>query len=207
MLDPRNLSIVAVVNTLPPLLSLNSKLENERRYGKKEEESRGRIVGYSQSVRLGNDEGAKEQLERRWTLLLFLQAWYFYVIYVLQSLISPNRAEDATACATFSKWMDEADKKYWEGERRWGERWHTQSVCVAEEFQGMGIGKALMEGVLEKAKGERVPVGIEASVEGRRMYERCGFEFRGSIGWGIGEEEGGGIMVWLPEERKKEEEG
>jgi GNAT superfamily N-acetyltransferase len=59
------------------------------------------------------------------------------------------------------------------------EHYYLPFVGVAPEFQGRGLGTALMHPVLEKCDRERIPAYLEAtSVDSRRCYERIGFQTR-----------------------------
>ncbi|MEV8392114.1 MULTISPECIES: GNAT family N-acetyltransferase [unclassified Streptomyces] len=54
-------------------------------------------------------------------------------------------------------------------------------IAVAPEHQGRGVGRALIESVLERCDREGLPAYLEASSErSRRLYERLGFSFMGS---------------------------
>ena len=70
------------------------------------------------------------------------------------------------------------EEEYWAPHPQ---RWHVQSLAVAEEFQRRGIGKRLMREVMVQAEAERVVVGLEASGMGEVLYRSLGFEEIGRV--------------------------
>lgn len=55
--------------------------------------------------------------------------------------------------------------------------WYLAGLGVAPEFQGQGLGSALVRPVLERADRERAPCYLETSAERNLpFYERLGFE-------------------------------
>jgi GNAT superfamily N-acetyltransferase len=58
-----------------------------------------------------------------------------------------------------------------------GSLWTLQMLAVEPQWQGQGIGSALMAPVLERCDAEQVPVYLEATSEpGAALYARHGFE-------------------------------
>ncbi|MDX3852059.1 GNAT family N-acetyltransferase [Streptomyces sp. AK02-01A] len=54
-------------------------------------------------------------------------------------------------------------------------------IAVSPEHQGRGLGRALIEPVLERCDREGIPAYLEASSErSSRLYERLGFAFTGT---------------------------
>ncbi|MFE3602412.1 GNAT family N-acetyltransferase [Streptomyces sp. NPDC059096] len=54
-------------------------------------------------------------------------------------------------------------------------------IAVSPERQGRGVGRALIESVLERCDRDGVPAYLEASsARSRRLYERLGFDFTGT---------------------------
>jgi len=100
-----------------------------------------------------------------------------------------------------------------DAETHWGakayvSRYHTQSLTVSPDWQKRGVGAALMEEVLNRAKQEAVPVGLEASPAGEKLYRKIGFRKLADFDPGFAQEvnkvapnlleEGGGLYVWEP---------
>lgn len=186
MYSPRNLSLVAVHAAAPQT-----------------------PLGYAQLVRLGDDAGARAKLASysrtaRW--LLAAHAWLFARYTEVYNWVWPDRATDPDAVRTFVA-LDAADSRDCWSAERYRNRWHAQSVVVDPAVQGRGIGTRLMRAVLERAELEQVPVCIEASLVGEKLYRKVGFTLvrRFSMHPKIPEEvaaNGGGFMVWEPEARK-----
>jgi GNAT superfamily N-acetyltransferase len=55
--------------------------------------------------------------------------------------------------------------------------WYLASLFTLPEWQGRGVGRLLVQWAIERAdRGEEpVPLYLESSVQGRRLYEGCGF--------------------------------
>ena len=94
------------------------------------------------------------------------------------------------------------------GAKAYASRYHTQSLTVSPDWQKRGVGAALMEEVLSRAKQEAVPVGLEASPAGEKLYKKIGFRKLADFDPGFAQEvggvapnlfeEGGGLYVWEP---------
>ena len=74
------------------------------------------------------------------------------------------------------------------------EHWYLAFVGVVPEWQGRGIGAALLQPVLERCDADGMPAYLEASSERNRvLYERHGFEVTGEyrmwnggpVGWNM----------------------
>lgn len=113
----------------------------------------------------------------------------------------PNRASDPVAVREFMGWVKMDQEKYWSPkeypERK--NRWYAEGVVVNPKYQGMGIGRLLMEEVKRRAQRERVVFGLTASPHGEFLYRRLGFVMLGGFCKRVGNDEGGGIMIWYPE--------
>jgi ribosomal protein S18 acetylase RimI-like enzyme len=63
--------------------------------------------------------------------------------------------------------------------------WHVNGLAVDPEFGGRGIGRALMQRLMEEARargGARMTLRVFAPNErARRLYERLGFEVEGVL--------------------------
>jgi GNAT superfamily N-acetyltransferase len=180
MADPRNLTIAAYLASEP-----------------------GTPIGCVQFVRMGDDEGAKRQIEGRKSVWLWIAGLLFVVwCVVLKWAHGTDRSANVEAEKLFDTWCREEEKTHWSSVPERKNRWHVQSCVVSEEYQGKGIGKRLMGEVLKRADAENVIVGLEATGPGEQMYMRVGFvllerfvhNFEGGAG---------GIMMWTPPELKK----
>ncbi|KAF8860087.1 hypothetical protein BDZ45DRAFT_672806 [Acephala macrosclerotiorum] len=185
LLDPRNLSLVVCTKSNPGL-----------------------AVGYAQFVRLGDDEGARKQIESHsrlqrvglWFLRLGYGAWCW-----LTSALIGDRSEDKKANALFDGWTTEEGKIHWDAWPERQNRWHVQSCVIREEFQGRKAGKRLMAEVIQRAEAENVVVGLEASKEGEPMYRSVGFGLLARFTGGAEfEERAGGVMMYAPKARRSE---
>ncbi|CZR55150.1 uncharacterized protein PAC_05036 [Phialocephala subalpina] len=185
MLDPRNVSFVVCTKSNPDL-----------------------AVGYAQFVRLGDDEGAKKQIESH-SRLQRVRLWFFRLGYGawcwLTSVMIGDRSQDPKAIALFDGWTTEEGKVHWDAWPERQNRWHVQSCVIRQEFQGRKAGKALMAEVIKRAEAESVVVGLEASKKGEPMYRSVGFGLLARFTGGA-EFEGraGGVMMYTPKARKSE---
>ena len=55
------------------------------------------------------------------------------------------------------------------------ERWYLESLVVAPEWRKRGVGSALVEWGVRRARREGVVAALEATPEGKPVYERQGF--------------------------------
>jgi ribosomal protein S18 acetylase RimI-like enzyme len=78
------------------------------------------------------------------------------------------------------------------------ETWHLANVVTHSDYQRRGVGARLVRWGLEQAEAERVPVGVESSVAGLRLYEKMGFRKFDELRYGEREEEAMPLMVWEP---------
>jgi len=107
-----------------------------------------------------------------------------------------DKSRDLNNLKTFEGWWAAEGPIYWDREDR-KNRWHAQSVVVLEEFQGRGIGKRLMKEAIAWAEAENVPVGLEASEAGEKMYKSVGFELLARFSHVI-DGDNGGYMLYTP---------
>ena len=76
------------------------------------------------------------------------------------------------------------------------EQWHIGYLLVDPAFQRQGIGSQLMQKVLELTKSEGVPLSLNASRNGRLLYQEMGFE---DIQINkVAESVEGMAMMWIP---------
>ena len=58
------------------------------------------------------------------------------------------------------------------------DRWYIAQIQIAPQFQGQGLGRAIIENVLEQAAGEQLPTALKVLTgnPARRLYEALGFK-------------------------------
>lgn len=82
---------------------------------------------------------------------------------------------------------------------RWSERWAMSLLSVSPDHWRKGVGRALTMWGLERAKeeGGDMVVSLEASQDGRKLYEALGFA---QVSWmDMPLVTGSPVMLWLPE--------
>ncbi|KAH7412693.1 acyl-CoA N-acyltransferase [Cadophora sp. MPI-SDFR-AT-0126] len=159
-------------------------------------------VGYAQSIRLGDDEGAKIYMRQHslWTrLYFFVFAWFFWIHDKVENAVWPDRSCDVEATKQFFASANADESTYWNSYPERSTRWHVQSVVISPAYQGRGLGKMLVTETVKLAQRERVIMGLSASPAGEFLYRKLGFELLGEFTMRIGGEEGGGIMIRYPE--------
>jgi hypothetical protein len=52
---------------------------------------------------------------------------------------------------------------------------------------------------LKQAQKDGLIMGLGSSPEGMHLYKKLGFKLLGDFTHRVGDEEGGGIMIWYPE--------
>jgi GNAT superfamily N-acetyltransferase len=119
------------------------------------------------------------------------KAYFSNRVFARQTTLAPKLAEVMAAVTA-------ADEYF----APFPERWYLASLEVDERFARRGIGSLLVRWGMERAKGERVPVSLFATVAGERVYRKLGFEALGDFKAGPGV---GGVVVvqkvmaWFPE--------
>ncbi|KAF2190005.1 acyl-CoA N-acyltransferase [Zopfia rhizophila CBS 207.26] len=159
------------------------------------------VVGYAFYVREGNDEAAqkwqvdsifnsqwltaKSELERN---LLSWEQWYEEK--VLDRASDPKRVKEYIQTTL----LDIHSKV--------GPMWHLGMLAVSPKYQRRGIGGKLLKHGQKLAAHDNVPVLLESSVVGRRLYEKSGFKVvnQSKIAEGLD----GVTMLWEPENMKGE---
>ncbi|KFY63092.1 hypothetical protein V496_04191 [Pseudogymnoascus sp. VKM F-4515 (FW-2607)] len=160
----------------------------------------GEIVGYMQCVRLGDDEGALQVVKEKKKWYSGLAEWGYGIYMKSMAWAFPDRSQSEEGLVEFMKAGVLEDEKHWKGREDRKNRWYCQSVVVAEQWRGRGVGKKLMAWVLERAQKEGVVVGLEASLMGERLYRSIGFELLGRFIYRIDgcDLDDGGVMMWSP---------
>ena len=57
------------------------------------------------------------------------------------------------------------------------ELWYLSTLAVLPEYQRRGIGRQLVTWGVQQGEKEGVPIALEASPDGKRLYEKCGFQW------------------------------
>lgn len=161
------------------------------------------VVGYTQFCRLGNDAGAKALAKSKGWLVrmwLWVLLWYFWIWTRVETRIWPDRITDLQNSRDLGRSSAKDEMKYWDSHPERLVRWHVQSLVVSPVYQRKGVGRLLMQPVIDRAQRERVPIGLTSSPEGEKLYRKLGFEKLGDFSMRIaGDDEGGGYMVLWPE--------
>lgn len=122
-------------------------------------------------------------------------------------------------------WLDGLDRKraealvgpLWDArEKMWNKKKYVYChvIAVRPEYQRKGIGKLLTEFGIRVAQQAGLPIYLESSEVGQRLYEKMGFRYlenkivhKAEVLWD-GEEECDGkdqevpLMVWVPEAKE-----
>lgn len=193
MLNPRNVSYVAIAQS-----------------GK----DKGKVIGLAQSIRLGDDEGAKEIIREKGLVwrMFYLVMGFVYGLWcqVLNWVVGGDRSADPAAMTRFGRYGVYQDELYWKNEKspERRNRWHAQSIVVAAEYQGQGLGKRMIGEVIKRAEKENVVIGLESSPAGEMMYRSVGFELLGRFedDFELEDHDGkGGVMLYTPKAWKKDD--
>lgn len=168
-------------------------------------ETIGRIVGYAQFIREGENASARAFMASRSSLLLRVRGWFYGIYARVWRWMWPDRAASARAFEAFEGTSVVQRMQAW-GHDNFKERWHVRSVVVDPDWQRKGIGKQLMNVVLNQARNDGVCVALESSPEGERLYRQVGFGLRQRFNNEFitpedlrDKHNGGGFMVWAPE--------
>jgi len=139
-----------------------------------------KMVGYALFSRFGSDDKARAYIHSTSTpyFMFFGLIWGLWVRFV--------------------SWVVREERENIEAESCWSphcERWHVKSVVVQQGWRRKGIGTRLMGMVLDKAAAEGVPVTLEATERGEKLYTKLGFKVVERPEAGDGNE-GGALMLW-----------
>lgn len=121
-------------------------------------------------------------------------------VFPLNSKKMWSEAEKGAAADAIERFT-EAEKKHWErGDLK--ERWYVGTVCVKDEWQGRGVGRALMGEAVAKCIEDRLPLTLSATESGRHLYHKMGFECLDILRLpGFEKNSRYEIMVWDPKKR------
>lgn len=85
--------------------------------------------------------------------------------------------------------------------------WSVAEIVVDPAYQRLGIGMKLMEWGMDRAKRDGIPIILEATPAGQRLYEKAGFVGYGTWRWGPEKEMVSLKMRWYPNSSSKWELG
>ncbi|KAJ4356686.1 uncharacterized protein N0V89_004722 [Didymosphaeria variabile] len=145
------------------------------------------VAGFVFLIRKGTDEASKKwrtdtlfnRFERK---LLEWEMWYDSKFL--------NRAEDPKRLAEYIK------MEPWNSFNVLDPRWHMGLICVSPKFQRRGVGSMLVQHSQRLAADDKLPLTLEASIVGRKLYLKSGFKLVGEAK--LCEEFTDGLMVWEP---------
>ncbi|KAF1957907.1 acyl-CoA N-acyltransferase [Byssothecium circinans] len=132
--------------------------------------SKPEIVGYAYLLRCGEDEGAKKWRAEPWfnkieRKLLDWEKWYDFRFI--------DRASDPQRIARYMSLTS------WEAFPALDSRWHLSILAVPPKHQRRGIGNMLVEHGQKIAADDALPLTLESSVVGRKLYFNRGFKVVG----------------------------
>jgi ribosomal protein S18 acetylase RimI-like enzyme len=159
-------------------------------------------LGFAHFKRLGNDRSALDFIRSRgaWTRLsFFLLSYFFWVYDSVVNYIQPNRAINKEAGKVFGEWNKDDNERYWKPYPERSSRWQALGIVVSPKWQGKGIGRMLVTEGLKQAQKDDLIMGLGSSPEGMHLYKKLGFKLLGDFTHRIGDDEGGGIMIWYPQ--------
>jgi len=158
-------------------------------------EDGGRIVGFGFFIREGRDEAARKWRAESWTAKFerYLLSWdVWYEMTFLQ------RANDPRAQAQFARVTKYGFYEVLD------DYWLLGLLGVDPSCRRRGIGRMIVEHGLSIAAEEKVPVTLEASILGRKLYQEMGFQTiqKSAIVDGGEDLKEGVAMLWEPMELK-----
>lgn len=156
------------------------------------------VAGYGIFTREGADAGKRELVRRQRSLWRTVQLWWYKLLEPFLKWWSPNRAIDASNMAHFMTIIEEDHKKW---DKMYPNRYHCRSFVVRPDYQRRGIGSKIMRIVMDMAKREKVPLVLEATAEGEKLYSHLGFRLVSRFQLTIfnTDKEAGGLMAYEPD--------
>ena len=135
-----------------------------------------------------------------YAMRVWMRVWRSDWVMPLRSKKLADEAEKNAAQRTVEK-FEAMEKKYWERPEL-KERYYVGAICVADEWRGRGVGKALMAVATKRCADERVPLTLSATEDGVHLYRKMWFEKLDEIALpGGGKDSHYEIMVWDPRKR------
>ncbi|KUJ21538.1 uncharacterized protein LY89DRAFT_377540 [Mollisia scopiformis] len=155
-------------------------------------------IGYGQFVRKGNATNYSQSSGvEKWIMLLL--SWVIGAYFLVEHRLWPNLTCDKDALKMFEGSSGLDTKRYWTAHPERANRWHAQSIIVAQKWQGKGVGRLILSEALSRAKEENVVMGLTSSPMGEKLYRKMGFQMLGDYTYRVGGDVGGGIMMWSPQ--------
>lgn len=157
------------------------------------------VAGYGTFSREGTDAGKWELVRRQRSLWRTIQLWWYKLLEPVLKWWSPNRAADASNMAHFMMLNAQDHQQVWD--KMYPNRYHCRSFVTHPDYQRRGIGSKIMRMVMDMAKREKVPIVLEASPEGEKLYNHLGYRLVSRFPSSIfnNEPELGGLMVYEPD--------
>lgn len=93
----------------------------------------------------------------------------------VQNIFSSSSSDsfDGELYTSFQEGMSKRHEKLWKGK---GPHLHVHSFSVIPSHQHLGIGRLLLSEILKEADSSYLPLYLEASSAGEKLYKSCGFE-------------------------------
>ena len=183
-------------------------------------------IGSTFSIRVGTDPLARQVVYEKGYLLrawLFVLSWYFWAYHWAETKIWKDHVTDVVNQKDFAGRIKHDTEKYWSQPERQN-RWKVMAATVDPPYHSKGVGRALLQPIIDRAERERVIVGLSSSSHGEHLYRKLGFELMGDFSMRLPAENdfGGGHMIryfegyqgerhekydgWYDQQKRKESE-
>jgi GNAT superfamily N-acetyltransferase len=159
-------------------------------------------VGSLQCSRVGDSTASKQYIKSKGLLtrsLHWILSWFFWAWFKIENLVWKDRVTDFGNLKQLDNSIELDGQTYWKSHEERRDRWHVNSLVIDPAWQGKGIGRLLMDVILQRAQKEGVPIGLSASPHGELLYRKLGFECLGDFHMRVERSQGGGIFIWYPE--------
>jgi GNAT superfamily N-acetyltransferase len=118
------------------------------------------IVGYLVATR----HGAHEHEQRSPGLwILFAWAWSLWMWIAAYTIGGGERDSEADLELELRRW------------KPWPTRWHVDRLFVRHKWRRKGVGTKLMTKIIENAVTDKIPLLLEATPRGKKLYTKLGF--------------------------------